>query len=96
METARFFPSASVIPIGGKVRWVNFLSRSDANRRTVTSGTGPEDPDAGMLFDVTLEGFGQGEPTGESYTRTFNERGTFNYFTRLPSGAEFTGTVTVQ
>jgi plastocyanin len=95
VETQRFFPAQLFIARGDQVRWVNVLRRDAGNVRTVTSGTGPDDPEAGELFDVSLQGFATGEIEGESTTYTFNEAGTYTYFSREPQGQEFTGTVRV-
>lgn len=96
IETARFFPSAVTVGPGSRVRWVNVLRREEGNVRTVTSGTGPDDPDAGMMFDAPLQGYASGEAEGENFTFRFDSFGTFHYFTRLPNGQEYGGTVTVQ
>lgn len=96
VETARFFPSVEDVALGASVRWTNVLRDAPENVRTVTSGTGPDDPEAGALFDVSLKGFASGEATGESFLFSFSERGTYSYFSRLPDGAEFTGTIRVQ
>jgi len=94
IERARFFPNEVSISPGAKVRWVNVLPRSAENERTVTSGT-KDDPDAGSLFDVTLKGYASGEPEGETFVFEFDEPAVYHYFSRLPTGEEFTGTVTV-
>ena len=95
VERARFFSNDVSIGVGGKIRWVNILARSAENRRTVTSGTGPDDHEAGDLFDTTLEGHPSGEAEGQDFIFQFNETGEYRYFSRLPSGEEFTGIVRV-
>jgi len=94
IETARFFPKDPDVRPGETVRWYNALPKSAENARTVTSGTGPDDPDAGKLFDVTLQGY-EGK-NFDDYTYKFTERGTYPYFTRLPADGEYGGTVTVR
>jgi plastocyanin len=96
VERARFFPEVIDVTPGAKIRWVNVLPRTAENERTVTSGTGKEDPDAGDTFDVTLRGYASGEARGETFVFEFIDRGTFTYFSRLPDGEEFFGTVTVR
>jgi plastocyanin len=93
IQTAQFFPREVHSMPGRPVRWVNRLSRSAQNERTVTSGTGPDDPDAGALFDELVVGFAEGEE--DDFVFRFDEPGEYPYFSRLPSGEEFTGTVTV-
>lgn len=94
IETARFFPKDPDLRPGETVRWYNTLPKSAENVRTVTSGTGPDDPDAGKLFDVTLQGY-EGK-NFDDFTYKFTDRGTYPYFTRLPQGGEYGGTVTVR
>jgi plastocyanin len=96
IETARFFPDPVDIRPGDTVRWVSILPRSPENLRTVTSGTGPDDPDAGIAFDDTLQGYRAGSPEGESVTHTFDDPGTYTYFSRIPAGSEFSGTILVR
>jgi plastocyanin len=95
VQTNNFFPNDLEVPAGSTIRWVNVLSRSPENRRTVTSGTGPADTTAGVAFDDTLEGYPPGTPEGESVTRLFEDPGTIHYFSRIPPGSEFVGSVTV-
>lgn len=90
-----FNPRQETIPAGGTVRWVNYLRGAPENRRTVTSGS-PGDEDAGERFDISLEGFGNGEPYGDVFTLTFAQPETVRYFSRLPQGREFTGMIIVQ
>ena len=90
-----FFPAQVFIKPGARVRWVNVVEPVEGPR-TVTSGSGPGDPDAGMLFDVTLQPRSSGQASGEEYVRRFEEPGNYLYFSRLPQGEEFTGVVVVQ
>lgn len=94
IQTFRFFQDPLFIPVGSTVRWVNVNPRDSI--RTVTSGTGPEDSTAGALFDEVLHGYSSGQPEGESFIYKFDDRGSFPYFSRLPSGHEFHGLVEVQ
>jgi plastocyanin len=96
IQTARFFPDPVEIRPGDTVRWVNTLSRSTENRRTVTSGTGPNDPQAGAAFDDTLQGYPPGSAEGQSVIHEFDDPGTYPYFSRIPQGAEFSGTIVVR
>lgn len=89
-----FLPSTATIRVGQWVAWENVV-RDD---RTVTSGTGPDDPDAGDLFDVALEGYPPGKPVGGRFLRQFTEPDTITYFTRkYPTelSVPFTGTLYV-
>ncbi len=96
IRTDSFFEKQIEVTAGQPVRWVNGLSRSADNVRSVTSGTGPDDPDAGKLFDVTLQGYAPGQPEGEDFVHRFAEPGVYPYFSRYPAGHEFGGTVYVQ
>jgi plastocyanin len=95
IETARFFPSTLDIPAGSNVRWVNVLSRAPENLRTVTSGSLPPDASDGAAFDDTLQGYPPGTGRGETVTRRFDEPGVYPYFTRIPAGSEYAGSITV-
>jgi plastocyanin len=94
VRTDSFFEKDVEITAGKTVRWVNVLRRSEENVRTVTSGTGPDDPKAGDLFDATLQGFASGEAEGDDFVFRFTEPGVYHYFSRYPVGHEFSGTVT--
>ena len=73
----------TIIPFMSIVKWV----KTDTNDFTVTSGTGPTDPAAGILFNGSLV-----NPATE-YARFFNAIGTFQYFDSLHPG--MTGTIQV-
>lgn len=94
IRTFSFFEDSIVVSVGATVEWVNVNPRDSV--RTVTSGTGPADSTAGDLFDRSLRGYEPGDPEGEKFFFTFEERGHFPYFSRLPAGREFTGVVEVQ
>jgi plastocyanin len=96
VRTADFFPATLVINSGERVRWVNVLRRAADSPRTVTSGGGPDDPQAGVLFDEELDGYGSGDRNGEAFVRKFDEPDTVFYFSRLPAGRGFTGRVIVR
>lgn len=81
-----FIPSNTTIQVG---QWVEWQNRSQEDR-TVTSGVGADDPEAGSLFDVMLEGYPSGEAIGGRFVRQFTEPDTIYYFSRkVPDG--FTG-----
>ncbi len=96
VRTEDFFPVTLDIAAGERVRWVSILRQGTDSRRTVTSGTGPADPQAGVLFDEELDGYGSGDRTGETFVFRFDEPDTVFYFSRLPAGREFTGRVIVR
>lgn len=96
VRTADFFPATLEVAAGERVRWVSILRQGEDSRRTVTSGIGPADPEAGVRFDEELEGYGSGDRTGEAFVFQFDEPDTVFYFSRLPAGREFTGRVIVR
>ena len=65
-----FTPKAVTIKQGESVRWTN---REFVARHTVTSGN-PGDADAGVLWDAG------GFPPGQTFSRQFDDLGTFVYF----------------
>ncbi|NLX04580.1 MAG: hypothetical protein GXY33_05510 [Phycisphaerae bacterium] len=73
MQNIAFQPNEVTIPQGQSVRWTNLETLPIPH--TVTSGN-PDDPNAGELFDSELLA------PGESFTRQFDEPGTFVYFCR--------------
>jgi plastocyanin len=73
-----------MITVGDTVEWVH-----DLGIHTVTSGTGPTDPDVGMLFDDPLTA---GNPL---VTYTFTDAGEFDYFCTPHFGVGMIGIVRV-
>ena len=63
-----FIPSMVTIDVGGEVTWEN----DDTAAHTITSGTPAEGPDG--HFDSSLV------MAGSSFSHTFDEAGTFDYF----------------
>jgi plastocyanin len=96
VQVDSFFPKNIVVGVGSRVRWVNVQRKDQGTARSVTSGTGPDDTDAGVLFDAVVDGFETGEIEGDEFIHRFTDIGTFSYFSRLPEGEEFGGTVVVQ
>lgn len=90
-----FLPDSLFVAAGERVRWVNTLSQSTQNTRTVTSGEGPGDPEAGSLFDATLAGYSSGNAVGDYFVFQFLDPGRYPYFTRLPTGDEYSGVIIV-
>ncbi len=78
-------PSTVVITPGDQVTWV-----WSSGSHTVTSGTGPTDPDVGLLFDAPLDG------SNTTFSFTFNSTGTFPYFCRPHFGFGMIGEVVVE
>ena len=77
-----FNPSTIEINPGDAVKWtVN-------GSHTITSGTGLADPLVGDIFD-------EARSTGQTYTHTFDDLGSFEYFCRLHVGLGMTGTINV-
>ena len=73
-----YIPAIVTIEVNQRVEWQNW-SRDD---RTVTSGVGPNDPNAGELLDAQLAGYPNGEAIGGRLQRQFTEPDTFYYFSR--------------
>ena len=89
-----YIPSSVTISINQRVEWQNW----SRDARTVTSGAGASDPEAGELLDVRLEGYPNGEAIGGRHQRQFTEVDTFYYFSRdVPPGytGAFDGTIIV-
>lgn len=77
-----FNPSTVEINPGDAIKWtVN-------GSHTITSGTDPLDPLVGDLFD-------EARNTGQTFTHTFNDLGSFAYFCRIHFGMGMTGTINV-
>lgn len=79
----RFAPAQVTIVVGDTVKWT-----AGEGDHTVTSGTGSGDPNAGDLFDFSLD-------EGSSVTRVFNTLGTFDYFCIPHEGDGMKGKVIV-
>jgi predicted secreted protein with PEFG-CTERM motif len=78
-------PSEAVVDIGGEVTWKN----DDTAAHTVTSGDLENDPDnVGTEFDSSLFG------PGKTWSKKFEEAGTFPYFCQVHPW--MTGVVTVE
>lgn len=75
LRNSAFTPREVTIRVGQSVRWTN----EDPVIHTVTSG-GPDDPDAGALFDS-----GDLIPF-DSFDHTFDQVGEFFYFSKRDSG----------
>jgi len=74
------------VTIGDTVTWTNH----DVIPHTVTSGTGPSDPNKGKEFDSGLSTLLQ---PGKTFSHKFTRAGEFPYFCQLHPA--MTGTVTV-
>jgi len=77
MRNIAFDPPSVTIKVGQAVRWVNEESLPIAH--TVTSGD-PDEGNAGQIWDS-----GNIAP-GQSFTRTFDQAGTFEYFCEIHPG----------
>ncbi|HKC79414.1 MAG TPA: plastocyanin/azurin family copper-binding protein [Nitrosopumilaceae archaeon] len=78
-------PGNVSVDVGGTVTWTN----TDAQLHTVSSGNGPDDNTTGSVFDT---GFSTFKP-GTTFSHTFTDVGTFNYYCQLHPW--MTGVVTV-
>ena len=79
-----FSPSEITIEVGDTVEWI-----WDAGSHTVTSGTDLNDPEVGLLFDQALNS------GSTSFSHTFTQVGTQDYFCRPHLNFGMTGTVTI-
>jgi plastocyanin len=94
VNESNFNPASREIHVGQTVEWENRYR----DGRTVTSGLGPDDPDAGLLFDEELAGYPSGEAVGGKFRFKFLEADTVHYFSRdVPGGfvGVLGGTITV-
>src|SRR5947209_3718681 len=71
-----FSPNAINTKVGGTVTWTN----KDTIAHTVTSGTGPIDPNKGKEFDSGLSTL---LTPGKTFSHTFNTAGEFTYFCQV-------------
>jgi predicted secreted protein with PEFG-CTERM motif len=78
-------PGNVSVDVGGTVTWTN----TDTQLHTVSSGNGPDDNATGSVFDT---GFSTFKP-GTTFSHTFADAGTFNYYCQLHPW--MTGVVTV-
>jgi hypothetical protein len=76
--------NVTIVPVNATVQW----NRIGITPHTVTSGTGPSDPNAGVLFNGSLSG-----PT--TFSRQFTALGTFAYFCSFHFIMNMIGTVYV-
>jgi len=79
-----FQPNDITIEAGDTVEWVH-----SSGIHTVTNGTGPTDPDVGLLFDEALDS------ANPLVTYTFDDPGDFPYFCRPHFVVGMTGVVHV-
>ncbi len=79
-----FSPAAITIEVGDTVEWV-----WGSGNHTVTSGTDLSDPDVGVLFDAPLNS------GATSFSYTFTEAASQDYFCRPHLGLGMVGTVNV-
>ena len=84
-----FAPPVLEIEIGSSVKWIN----SDNQMHTVTSGSGPNDPELGKYFNSGLQGPTALIRNGTSFEHQFNLGGEFVYFCQLHPN--MTGTIKV-
>ena len=75
MADKAFMPNPLNAKVGDKVTWTN----KDTTLHTVTSGTGPSDPNKGKEFDSGLSTLAP----SKTFSHTFNTAGEFPYFCQL-------------
>ena len=76
MGDKAFSPNPINVKVGGTVTWTN----KDTIGHTVTSGTGPSDPNKGNEFDSGLSTL---LTPGKTFSHTFNTAGAFTYFCQV-------------
>gem|GEM_PF-1123506 len=84
-----FSPDAVTVSVGDTVTWTN----NDSQGHTITSGTGPNDPNMGSQFNSS-PGYAHIITPGATFSHTFNATGTFQYFCELHP--TMVGSVTVK
>ena len=78
LDDKAYSPNPVNVKVGDTVTWTN----DDSQLHTVTSGTGPSNPQMGKLFDSGLTGTSVLAP-GKTFSHTFTTAGTFWYFCQL-------------
>jgi len=76
MGDKAFSPNPIDVKVGGTVTWTN----KDTIGHTVTSGTGPSDPNKGKEFDSGLSTL---LTPGKTFSHTFNTAGMFAFFCQV-------------
>jgi plastocyanin len=71
-----FSPNPINVKVGDSVTWTN----KDTIAHTVTSGTGPSDPNKGKVFDSGLSTL---LTQGKTFSHKFNTAGEFPYFCQI-------------
>jgi len=84
-QNTSFVPGVVTIAAGDTVRW-----EWTSLVHTVTSGSGPSDPNVGSLFDAPLDS------THPVFIHRFTQVGSVSYFCRFHFLMGMTGTVVVQ
>ena len=77
MADKAFSPNPAIIKVGDTVTWTN---NDDSQPHTVTSGTGPDDPNMGKAFD---SGTSVLTTKGKTFQHTFTKAGEYPYFCEL-------------
>jgi plastocyanin len=78
MDEHAFDPNPVNVKVGYNITWTN----DDSQPHTVTSGTGPEDPNVGKEFDSS-PGFNVLLSPFQTFTHKFNTAGEFPYFCQV-------------
>ncbi|MGI0042211.1 MAG: cupredoxin domain-containing protein, partial [Nitrososphaeraceae archaeon] len=73
MGDKAFSPNPLNIKVGDSITWTN----NDSTVHTVTSGTGPTDPNMGKEFDSGLKTL---MSPGDTFSFTFSKTGEFPYY----------------
>ena len=76
--TGAFTPYPIIIKVGDTITWKN----EDTTPHTVTSGSGPSDPNKGKDFDSS-PGLSSVIAPGSTFSNKFTQAGTFLYFCQL-------------
>ena len=79
MADKAFSPNPASIKVGDTITWTN----KDTMFHTVTSGTGPSDPNAKKQFDSGLSGPTALTTQGKTFSHKFTTAGEFPYFCQL-------------
>ncbi|HLX33666.1 MAG TPA: plastocyanin/azurin family copper-binding protein [Candidatus Limnocylindrales bacterium] len=83
-----FQPSTLTVNVGDTVTWT--VTQAVSQPHSVTSGTGPDDPNSGKLFDSGI----RLQNNGDSFPFTFTAPGTYPFYCQVHP-TTMTGTITV-